>query len=171
MGNKIELVCESCGTTFKREKREYKRNQKKGRKSYCSRSCSGRGNVGNIPKDKLGNVENLKKGSQKDELSPFRYHLRKSKSRNQEFNINLKYLKEVWENQKGKCIYTGVELEDWKDKGNNSMYTASLDRIDSNKGYVIGNVQFVSKNINYMKNSLSHEETVELCKIISEYWK
>lgn len=51
---------------------------------------------------------------------------------------------------------------------NNPIYTASLDRIDSSKGYEIGNVQFISTAINYMKNTMSHEDTLKLCKIIAE---
>jgi len=172
MGNKIELVCEICSTTFKRVEKEYKRSQKKGRKSYCSRRCSGKGNIKNIPKEKIGNRDNLKRGSETDEFSPFRYHLRKTRSRNKEFNLTLEYLKEIWDIQKGICPYTGIQLKDWNYKTkSNSLYTASLDRIDSDKGYIKGNIQFVSKNINYMKNKLSHLETIELCKIISNYWK
>ena len=48
------------------------------------------------------------------------------------------------------------------------LYTASLDRIDSSKGYEIGNVQFISTAINYMKNTMSHEDTLKLCEIIAE---
>lgn len=51
---------------------------------------------------------------------------------------------------------------------NNPIYTASLDRIDSSKGYEIGNIQFISTAINYMKNTMSHEDTLKLCKIIAE---
>lgn len=172
MGNKIELVCVICSTAFEREEREHKRSQKKGRKSYCSRSCSGKGNIKNIPKEKLGNRDNLKKGSVKDEFSPFRYHLRKTKSRNKEFNLTLEYLKEIWDAQEGICPYTGIQLENYSSEVNsNSLYTASLDRIDSAKGYIKDNIQFVSRNINYMKNRMSHLETMELCKIISNYWK
>ena len=36
--------------------------------------------------------------------------------------------------------------------------TASLDRIDSSKGYIKGNVQWVHKNINYMKQEMTNEE-------------
>lgn len=172
MGNKIELVCEICSTTFEREKREQKRNQKLGRKTYCSRSCSGKGNIKNIPEESRGNTDNLRKGSQRDEFSQFRYHLRKTKSRDKDFNLTLEYLKEIWDKQKGICPYTGIKLKDWSHKtDSNSFYTASLDRIDSYKGYIKGNIQFVSRNVNYMKNSLSHEKTIDLCKIISEYWK
>lgn len=171
MGNKIELSCSVCGNSFLRENREHKRNEKIGRKTYCSRSCSGKGNTKNLPKENIGNTSFLLKGSKKDELSPFRYHLRKAKSRDFDFDLTLDYLKEIWEQQKGICVYTGIKLVEWNYKGENSIYTASLDRIDSNKGYVKGNVQFVSRNINYMKNSLSNDETIELCKIISSFWK
>ena len=43
---------------------------------------------------------------------------------------------------------------------------ASLDRIDSSKGYTKDNVEFVSTSINYMKNSMSKEDTLELIQII-----
>jgi hypothetical protein len=172
MGNKVKLVCEICGKNFEREKREHKRNQKIGRKTYCSRSCSGKGNVINFPNGAEGDTSKLMKGSQKDEFSPFRYHLRKAKSRNKKFNLTLKDLKDVWDKQNGICPYTGIQLVDWDYKAeSNSLYTASLDRIDSSKGYFRENIQFVSKNINYMKNNLSHQETIDLCKIISNYWK
>lgn len=172
MGNKIQLTCETCGINFEREGREHKRNQKIGRKTYCSRSCSGRGNVINLPNGSDGDITKLIRGSQKDEFSQFRYHLRKAKSRNKEFNLTIQDLKDVWDKQGGICPYTGIKLEDYDYKpSSNSVYTASLDRIDSSKGYTKNNIQFVSKNINFMKNRLSHEEAVEFCKIISKFWK
>lgn len=172
MKNKIELVCEICSTTFKREKREHKRSQKLGRKTYCSRSCSGKGNIKNIPKESRGNTEHLRKGSQRDDFSQFRYHLRKAKSRNKTCTLTLQDLKYTWDSQSGICAYTGIKLKDWSHKSSsNSFYTASLDRIDSNKGYIKENIQFVSRNVNFMKNNLLHDETIELCKIIANYWK
>lgn len=74
---------------------------------------------------------------------------------------------------KGICPYTGIELKHPSIKKKNSIIkTASLeDRIDSSKGYVEKNLQFVSMAINFMKNSMSHEETIKLCKIIAEFWK
>lgn len=38
-------------------------------------------------------------------------------------------------------------------------YRASLDRIDSSKGYIKGNVQFVATPINYLKGTMSDETT------------
>lgn len=46
--------------------------------------------------------------------------------------------------------------------------TASLDRIDSSKGYLENNVQWVHKDINWMKQDYSHEEFLQYCKLIYE---
>lgn len=45
----------------------------------------------------------------------------------------------------------------------------SKDRIDSNKGYVEGNVQWVCKEINFMKHALSESRFIELCKLVYLY--
>jgi len=47
-------------------------------------------------------------------------------------------------------------------------WTASLDRIDSKKGYIRGNIQWVHKHINRMKNIFSQDYFVETCKLISK---
>jgi hypothetical protein len=44
--------------------------------------------------------------------------------------------------------------------------TASLDRIDSSKGYIIGNVQWAHKMVNRMKNDMPQEEFIEFCRDI-----
>jgi hypothetical protein len=43
----------------------------------------------------------------------------------------------------------------------------SLDRIDSSKPYEVGNIQFISTPINYMKNSMSDEQTKTYLRVIS----
>ena len=50
-------------------------------------------------------------------------------------------------------------------------HTASLDRIDSSKGYIPGNIQFISAICNYAKNDLSHEEMIVFCKLLADNWK
>ena len=45
--------------------------------------------------------------------------------------------------------------------------TASLDRIDSSKGYVKGNVQWVHKDVNFMKRTLNQQTFVNWCKKIT----
>ena len=46
-------------------------------------------------------------------------------------------------------------------------FTASIDRIDSSKGYVKGNVQWVHKDINMMKRNLNQARFVEFCLAVA----
>jgi hypothetical protein len=48
------------------------------------------------------------------------------------------------------------------------LTTASLDRIDSSKGYVIDNVQWLHRDINMMKQRFSQEYFINICKHIAE---
>jgi hypothetical protein len=84
-----------------------------------------------------------------------------------EVNITKEYINEIFLLQNGKCKLSGVEITlptTWRDRG----YTASLDRIDSDKGYIIGNVQWVHKHINVMKNTFPQEMFIFFCKKVSE---
>lgn len=74
--------------------------------------------------------------------------------------------KEAWECflfQNRKCALTGEVLQfdtSWR-KGDGN---ASLDRIDSSKGYVKGNIQWVHKDINMMKKDYSDDYFIKMCK-------
>ena len=88
--------------------------------------------------------------------------------RNIAFDITLEYIWQLFLNQGRKCAYTHIELKFGKNYNRNSAdTTASLDRIDSNKGYIEGNVQWVHKNVNIMKQSLSHKEFISVCNLIA----
>ncbi len=82
--------------------------------------------------------------------------------RNLVFEVTPEYLWELYETQKGKCAVSGVDIVLVnKIKNNNvdwSIVTASLDRIDSSKGYQPGNVWWVHKRINRLKNDFSMNE-------------
>lgn len=87
-----------------------------------------------------------------------------------EITIDVEYIWNLFLKQNRKCIYTNIELTFpiTSTSSKQSNYTASLDRIDSNKGYIKGNVQWVHKKINIMKNIYSHDEFVTLCNLVSE---
>lgn len=91
-----------------------------------------------------------------------------AKRRNISFEISKDYVWNLFIQQNGKCKYTKLQLK-WGscDKKNNAI-TASLDRIDSSKGYIEGNVQWVHKIIQPMKMNMSHKKFIKLCKIISK---
>ena len=50
------------------------------------------------------------------------------------------------------CPVLGIKLDKYR-QNNNKNYSPSLDRIDSNKGYIKGNVQVISWRANWLKNN------------------
>jgi hypothetical protein len=98
--------------------------------------------------------------------------MRRARRRGKMGELTEQDLIDVWDLQAGKCVYTKVDLVLPTDKGrNNTIYTASLDRIDSSLPYEKGNIQFISIGANYLKGSMSHEDMIVLCKIISKAWR
>jgi hypothetical protein len=63
------------------------------------------------------------------------------------------------------CTGNGITERGWKGR---LMHTASLDRIDPNKGYTIDNVQWIHKDINRMKNNFDENYFVNVCKHIAK---
>jgi len=85
----------------------------------------------------------------------------------QEVKISIDYAWKLFVKQNRKCALSGEDIyfpKMWAEKG-----TASLDRIDSSKGYIKGNVQWVHKYVNLMKNRLTQEYFLELCNKITKY--
>lgn len=80
-----------------------------------------------------------------------------------DIDIDPDYLYDLYIKQDKKCALSGVDIEfsnSWKTKGGQS---ASLDRIDSTKGYIKSNVQWVHKDINFMKHKFSQDRFIDLC--------
>lgn len=168
----IEIICDGCGTAFEKAEAEVKRNNKKGMRNFCSLKCVGKNSYQHL-KTYAGKYDIAKhSANHKDEYTGLREFLRRikvrQKSKDLGCNLTLEYLKFIWEDQNHKCAYTGIELSlpKYIKGSNNIIFTASLDRIDSSKGYVEGNVQFVSMAINYMKSTMTDEQTKEIIKLI-----
>ena len=49
----------------------------------------------------------------------------------------------------------------------NYTCTASLDRIDSSKGYILGNIQLVHRDVNRIKSDFEQDYFIKICKLIS----
>ena len=93
---------------------------------------------------------------------------RMAESRELKFRITLPYIWKIFLKQNRKCALSGVEL--FADANIlNKETTASLDRIDSSKGYIKGNVQWVHKDLNRCKWDFPEAEFLEWVKKIYHY--
>lgn len=105
---------------------------------------------------------------------PHTYYSRLKKEaeyRNLSFTISIEDLWNLYIKQNGKCALSGVDIvivnniKEWYQ----GKMTASVDRINSTKGYEIDNVQWIHKHLNQMKMDLDQQIFINWCKIISKY--
>ena len=80
------------------------------------------------------------------------------------FDLNIKFLWDLYENQNRKCALSGIKLFFCKKKSDAKSGNISLDRIDSKKGYVKSNVQWLHKNVNLMKMYLDQKVFLNYCR-------
>src|SRR5258708_11758621 len=81
------------------------------------------------------------------------------------FTVTPPYLCNLSLQQNRKCVLSGLSIfpdPKWDTKGN-----LSLDRINSSLGYDLGNIQWVHKDINKMKNSFNQDYFIKLCNLIT----
>ena len=92
-----------------------------------------------------------------------------AKRRDLPFEITPGYAWSLFLKQDRKCRYSGMELFFSRNNLEHIMgeYTASLDRIDSSKGYIEGNVHWVHKRINVMKGKMSEQEFLNFCEAVA----
>ena len=91
----------------------------------------------------------------------------KAKQRvNREFDpdVDWEFLFDIWDRQNGMCRYSRVPLSIEA----NHPHKVSLDRIDSQQGYLKGNLQLVSATVNRMKQEFEEDLFLDLCKRIAD---
>lgn len=95
-----------------------------------------------------------------------------AKRRKIDFNLSILEIENQFEKQNFKCFYSGMILRfDIKNaKGNfiRPSGTASVDRIDSSKGYTADNIHIVHKDVNLMKQQLSVDRFLDYIRLISQ---
>lgn len=90
-----------------------------------------------------------------------------AKSRNIEFSISPDYVWGLYLTQDKKCALSGVDIF----FGKRHETTASIDRIDSNKGYICGNIQIIHKILNRIKINTPNNEFIMWCKSVANFNK
>ena len=95
--------------------------------------------------------------------------VRNAKRRDIEVDITAAIAWDIFIKQNRKCALTGKLLVFSKTKKEFVNQTASLDRIDSSKGYIKNNIQWVHKDINRMKQSYPQDYFIEMCGLVHNY--
>lgn len=114
-----------------------------------------------------GNSNGKWSGYEEVSLSYFNGVKSNAKKRNLIFDISMKDIWNQFIKQNKKCIYTGLELQLPRRTRLERIGNASLDRIDSTKGYIQKNVQWVHKDINWMKQDFEQSYFVKMCDLVS----
>lgn len=85
---------------------------------------------------------------------------RRSRDRGWPMDITTKDLLELWTQQKGRCIYTGIQMQNRQAprRSSASHVSTSVDRIDTEKPYVRANIQLVCTWANMAKADLPDKD-------------
>lgn len=161
------LLCHCCGK-FKKEE-DFTPNGKKGnkarhyKKTVCKECSSQKQKLHDI---RLNNDDKLTKC--------LRFRLLGAKDRaqksNKAFDITLQYLEKLWKLQEGKCALSGIPMT-YELKLGRIATNVSIDKIDKNQGYIVGNIQLVCMACNQIKSDLTEEEMYNFCKKIVEQYE
>ena len=81
-----------------------------------------------------------------------------------EFSITINDVYDLYLKQDKKCALTDLDLY-WEKVGN--KHIVSIDRIDSKIGYILGNIQLVHKDLNFMKQQYSQDYFMNMCELVA----
>ncbi len=110
------------------------------------------------------------KGHEKISASKWCHYKLAAVKRNLEFTVSIE---EAWNKaveQEFRCALSGESLTFTATRSDTTA-TASLDRIDSSRGYTVDNIQWVHKRVNLIKQNLPEKELLDWCNKISEHGK
>lgn len=161
--SRIKTNCDFCHKEI-----FYKRSHFKKRKNHtCSIECFAKIKSQIIRGE--NNPKALKLGSKEryfwDRYQDYKH---RSGARKIDFDLTYEFLIGLFDKQNGLCYYTGYPM---KLGGSIDFDTMSLDRVDSNKGYIIGNVVFCLNCINMMKSNNSISDIYTVFKYIIKKYK
>ena len=80
------------------------------------------------------------------------------------FNVTIDYLEEIFPHKDLRCPVLNFRLKINPNGRGSSPYSPSLDRINNDKGYEIGNVIWVCNKVNMIKNFSTPDEIIKVGK-------
>jgi hypothetical protein len=182
----VDLICEYCQKPFTRRLADVNNCKRRGFLTVgCSRKCGLSLRNRHYSKTEEARTRLLQQSvlnnlkATKDPLERFFTRvLNNCKNRkNLVTSITHDDLASLWRVQSGCCAISGhtMEIPDMKKEAHENVgrkrvhlspWRASLDRIDSSKGYIPGNVQFVCTITNLAKADFSMDELRTFCSLV-----
>lgn len=175
-------LCKKCNAKLKY--RKYKSGDKKHNLTIIDYTTNSKdhtqvivkcdcGNIGEISTYHFGKIKTCKycfyskkgknhpsyKGSINITQTYFSQIKLNAKKRNLKFNLNIKLLDKLLVKQNYKCYLSGKQISVHD-------HTASLDRIDSSKGYLKNNIAWIHKDIQRMKSDFDLSYFQQTCSMI-----
>jgi hypothetical protein len=166
----VYFHCELCG----KEKEEPLAWFKKRKKHFCSRECA---NKSRANPNKLSRKEYEKEYWNRPENKVRRKEMSKKAHINRMANLGESYVKAMLSRCKARAILKGLDFNltiddiyipeycpilnvklELNEKQGGGDTSPALDRIDSSKGYVKGNIQVISSKANRIKTNATTEE-------------
>lgn len=150
----IEIPTKKCPTCHKEKSLSdfWKKN------NHCIECMKKKWAARSTPEKRIQYSERQKKA---DDLNIARYlsrlARRRAKDKGLEFTIRPSDIQVV-----DRCPILGFQLV--KNRGQWSDHSYSLDRVDSTKGYIPGNVRVISWKANFIKNDLTLEQAERMVK-------
>jgi hypothetical protein len=123
--------------------------------SYGTKSCG-------CLRRRIGNLNPKWEGYGEIGKTHWKRIIEGARTRDLKFDLSIKYIWELFVRQGGICKLSGRKIAF-------SNKTASLDRIDSSKGYTTDNIQWVHKDVNRMKQEFDEKYFIDFCKDIVNY--
>jgi hypothetical protein len=84
-----------------------------------------------------------------------------------DWTLTIDDVADVYDKQNGLCALTDESIV-FPEVGHPQNAIASIDRIDSAKGYVKENIQLVTKQVNMMKQAYSQELFIQTCMKVAK---
>ena len=146
-------VCRACGEEKSRE--AFYKNMRTGRLSLRCLDCG-------PPKHDTNKwLHSTIRALLVRKLNQAKYN---AKRNHVSFGISIDDLMEMYADQDGLCMVSKVKMAHCM---TNTWANVSIDRLDNNKGYELGNIRLVCSAVNTMRNRMSDEELIWWAKQIS----
>jgi hypothetical protein len=97
--------------------------------------------------------------------------LKNAKKRDLPVEVTIQDIIKLIEDQKYICALSGetLEIAETTTQHYAGKTSASLDRKDSKLGYIPGNIQWVRKQVNMLKNNYTDDQFIKMCIEVSEF--